>query len=36
MLLGDLFGLENVNNAYGWLSLLYGIGSLSGTFIAGV
>jgi hypothetical protein len=36
MLLADLLGLDNVNNAYGWDSLSFGIANLFGVPLAGV
>lgn len=35
ILLGDLLGRENVNNAYGWDSLFFGIANLFGVPLAG-
>ncbi len=35
ILLGELLGLENVNNAYGFMLMFYGVASLFGTPMAG-
>ncbi|XP_059351355.1 LOW QUALITY PROTEIN: monocarboxylate transporter 13-like [Daphnia carinata] len=35
ILLGELLGLENVNNAYGFMLVFYGIATLFGTPVAG-
>jgi len=35
ILIGDLLGRDNVNNAYGWNSLFFGIANLFGVPLAG-
>lgn len=35
ILLGELLGLENVNNAYGFMLVFYGVATLFGTPMAG-
>lgn len=36
ILLGELLGLENVNNAYGFMLVFYGVATLFGTPMAGM
>lgn len=36
ILLGELLGLENVNNAYGFMLVFYGVATLFGTPMAGI
>lgn len=36
ILLGEMLGMENVNNAYGFMLVFYGIATLFGTPVAGI